>query len=359
MIKQIFFTTIFLFILLSQSVSEEFDLNTGESLPLNAGNGQGVYINYGYKLNLSTLLGEPVIRLNVKTEIDRFNSVVTVPDLTIGLTAYEKIDLRSLDYQAAKLISLYDMTLQFEFGIDNRSFFIIADAGAIAVPDGQTLSFNPPGSPDWSKLFLKASAPTTRHKKGMALQGISNTKYVSDETAKYLYDKILKNELDFPVKVSMIAVQVSEYDLHNWVRNRDSKPDLVLLESGIQTVQQSLRTIFGYQLPDSAIKKMSEKIKNEPAASRFDRMMSYFAAVGTIAEEHSPRGNYDLFKADMTKMQEALKRQRKKLDANIRGWRSSDQDPNYFEKPTMSAKMKKLLSQKPERSRGTMIRLSQ
>ncbi|EPX76749.1 hypothetical protein [Salipiger mucosus] len=225
-----------------------------------------VYLAFGYEaeIRLGHFFSEPVISTRFKYELDPYNSQVTLPAFDPGDDRYETRRLADLPSEAWEKARLYDVDLILSLSTSHPDYpdvVIHTDVGAPGPGDGQTWSFNVPGSPDWDELFYT----------GMGFAnwtGDFEAHYdpVPEEAAKEIYMSGL--QLD---DIRIYRSGISLYHLHDWYSRMSEQPKISALKRASFRVARAIGMSYGYD--EDLILKMDDgeqRLRNS-GMSMFDQ----------------------------------------------------------------------------------------
>ncbi|MCG8379751.1 MAG: WG repeat-containing protein [Proteobacteria bacterium] len=148
----------------------------------NTNNGKAV-INMEGKVNISTLLGEPVVACNAKWS---FTNTLGQPHIGINNIAISDIPediLKKVTLKSVKLgfvVSALDSSLFAE----NTWYELACDPGAMEPANSDKPSFTVPGSPAWDKLFYERGSYDGVNK--------DEARFADAATAKQIMTSLLK-----------------------------------------------------------------------------------------------------------------------------------------------------------------------
>ena len=140
----------------------------------------GLSFTYDVHLRLELLLGEPVVGTRFRWQLNPNFSEVEVSELVTD--ARRRVKLLNLPREAQLKARIYDVDIEFEMSGATGVYYLLADGGDPGPGDGETWSFNVPGSPDWSEMFYRTplDGPDDR------------ADYVSEKEAKRIWKEGLR-----------------------------------------------------------------------------------------------------------------------------------------------------------------------
>jgi hypothetical protein len=255
--------------------AQTFQQVSGQAEQVRDRNDGTLVFNWDAKIALGTLLGEPMVSVQFlyKTLPE---SVGFLPFFLSRSSASQSIKLSDLPEEALIGPRLYEVKMQFDFqvgGNSNRVISVRADVGAPGKGDGQTWSYNTPGSPAWSALFSDGGGP------------------LSAAEAKEAMKAGLKL-----VSARILSAEISWLDLQKWYvgpSRQDEKQRLLeaekLLAAGMErSYGYKVKTTDPKSVTPQSIDKLArrvEKMAALPPETRIsDNHGSYQAAVQMVQE---------------------------------------------------------------------------
>ncbi|EAV44977.1 hypothetical protein SIAM614_13218 [Stappia aggregata IAM 12614] len=258
--------------------AQTFQQVSGQAEQVRDRNDGTLVFNWDAKIALGTLLGEPMVSVQFlyKTLPE---SVGFLPFFLSRSSASQSIKLSDLPEEALIGPRLYEVKMQFDFqvgGNSNRVISVRADVGAPGKGDGQTWSYNTPGSPAWSALFSDGGGP------------------LSAAEAKEAMKAGLKL-----VSARILSAEISWLDLQKWYVGPSRQDEKQRLLEAEKLLAAGMERSYGYKVkttdpksvtPQSIDKlaKRVEKMAALPPETRIsDNHGSYQAAVQMVQEYKS------------------------------------------------------------------------
>ncbi|MBU2867296.1 hypothetical protein [Pacificibacter marinus] len=179
------------------------------------------------ELRTGILMGEPVISTRFKYEIVPGLSFVSVPVFNTGV--YSKKLLSQLPVAGQLKPRLYNMEIVYRLSspLFYRDIYLRSDIGIPAVGDGNTWSFNVPGSPDWNRVFSYTE---------------NMSEYLSEQDAK----ERLANPMTL-VDAKIVNHDVTQFDLHEWYKKYDKSPQIYGLLAANKHLAEGIRRSTGHE----------------------------------------------------------------------------------------------------------------
>ncbi|KZY41051.1 hypothetical protein A3731_12355 [Roseovarius sp. HI0049] len=191
----------------------------------------GLSFTYDVHLRLELLLGEPVVGTRFRWRLNPNFSEVEVSELVTG--ERRRVKLLNLPREAQLKARIYDVDIEFEMSGASGVVYLLADGGDPGPGDGETWSFNVPGSPDWSEMFYRTplDGPDDR------------ADYVSETEAKRIWQEGLRLHT-----ARLVDVKVSTHDLVRWYVKQSKAPEVAVTQKAIRNLAEGVREGFGYDL---------------------------------------------------------------------------------------------------------------
>uniref|UniRef100_UPI003B518653 hypothetical protein n=1 Tax=Roseovarius indicus TaxID=540747 RepID=UPI003B518653 len=191
----------------------------------------GLSFTYDVHLRLELLLGEPVVGTRFRWQLNPNFSEVEVSELVTD--ERRRVKLLNLPREAQLKARIYDVDIEFEMSGATGVYYLLADGGDPGPGDGETWSFNVPGSPDWSEMFYRTplDGPDDR------------ADYVSEKEAKRIWKEGLRLHT-----ARLVDVKVSTHDLVRWYVQQSKAPEVAVTQKAIRNLAEGIREGFGYDL---------------------------------------------------------------------------------------------------------------
>ena len=211
-------------------------------------------------------MGEPVISTRFKYKIETGLSFVSVP--TFNTRLFRKVLLSSLPAEAQLKPRLYNVKIRYRLAssLQYMDVFLVSDVGIPGIGDGETWSYNVPGSPDWGKLFYKTELMK---------------EYVSAKDAKMLMTSPMSI-----VEAKIIRHEVTQYDLHEWYKIHDKSEQIDALLNANKHLADGIRRSTGHRakyMSASDVDVMAGKSwVGRGAQSALDRLQKEFDKLSNV-----------------------------------------------------------------------------
>lgn len=187
------------------------------------------------KIAVDTLLGEPVVSVRFRYKNLR-ESLGVVPELHrrsggIFSSARDTTvkELSTLPKAALLGPRLYQVKMLFKFAVGGNSssniVYLSADVGVPAKGDGQTWSYNTPGSPAWGELFTSAGSKVTATR------------------AK----EFLKSGLTLK-SAKIVSAEVSWLELQKWYLGESRQADIDRLLEAEKLLEAGIERSYGFDV---------------------------------------------------------------------------------------------------------------
>ena len=236
-ISQSLFSLIYLFVFsvaVSAGIARADDayFGTGTATDSVTSGGGILHFDWSSQVAIGTLLGEPVVSARF-LYLNKPTSIVPLVSAPGDEPSYPPtVLMSSLDARVQTKPRLYDVKIEFKFRVgDYKNYFIglVADVGAPGIGDGETWSYNTPGSPGWDRLFNPWG------------ENGRNPNFFNGADARKLYKAGLHL-----VGAQVISARVSWHDLKNWYV-RDT-PELVypVYRDAERKLARGIEKSFGY-----------------------------------------------------------------------------------------------------------------
>ena len=181
--------------------------------------------SWAVELRTGILMGEPVVSSRFRYRIDPGLSQVNIPNFNMGIG--DQVALSTLPSAAQLKPRLYNVKILFRFSTPVRvnDVFLTSDVGDPGKGDGETWSFNVPGSPDWDKMF--------------SITG-SMSEFISAKDAKAIMTRPL--EL---VDARIVDYDITLFDPHLWYQKHDKFPQITALLEANKHLADGIRRSTG------------------------------------------------------------------------------------------------------------------
>ena len=191
----------------------------------------GLSFTYDVHLRLELLLGEPVVGTRFRWQLNPNFSEVEISELVTDKR--RRVKLLNLPREAQLKARIYDVDIEFEMSGATGVYYLLADGGDPGPGDGETWSFNVPGSPDWSEMFYRTplDGPDDR------------ADYVSEKEAKRIWKEGLRLHT-----ARLVDVKVSTHDLVRWYVQQSKAPEVAVTQKAIRNLAEGISEGFGYDL---------------------------------------------------------------------------------------------------------------
>ncbi|MEQ8899266.1 MAG: hypothetical protein RID23_19465 [Roseovarius sp.] len=195
------------------------------------GSTDGLNFNFDVHLRLESLLGEPVVGTRFRWRLNPNFSEVEVSELVTG--ERRRVKLLNLPRDVQLKARIYDVDIEFEMSGATGVYYLLADGGDPGPGDGETWSFNVPGSPDWDEMFYRTplDGPGDR------------ADYVSEKEAKRVWQEGLRLHT-----ARLVDVKVSTHDLVRWYVQQSKAPEVAVTQKAIRNLAEGIEAGFGYEL---------------------------------------------------------------------------------------------------------------
>lgn len=215
----------------ANAMKMRFDLGAGEnSEPSGLLHLQhdGIYFEYALRLQIGTLLGEPVTNTEMLWKIDPFASTVTVPSLGGRSPELATVNLDDLGPEAIDKIGFTEFKVVFRFSSKafGQDVILVQDVGVLSSGNGLKWSYNVPGSPDWSRLYSPYRAEHHTF-----TDWFDRRAYLSEQEAR----DVLKSEPEL-MDAWIIPGRFTSYELHQWYRQATFRTKFNALEAFVDEV---------------------------------------------------------------------------------------------------------------------------
>lgn len=307
---------------------------------------RGVKFEWEAAMNVSTLVGEPVVDARFRWLVIPGASKVEIPSFRGAEDPYTTIDLPSLGYEAAEKIVLIQAKVVFFFKGPSGfgQYGILSDVGVVENPDGTTWSFNVAGSPNWNEFIFD-------HPPGTLRKEVLDSDYFSEDQAKSLY----KGGLEFSHAVLWDA-ELTFYDLHNWYAQYTSAPEIVATQKAYRRAATRVQRSFGYdvQAESGAVRARFENASQNnfigkariinsdfhtrlldngrnglqiPAEAIYrDDLTKRYVRLSSLPREFTRKGDTVAYRREMKLISEELARDIERA----RGWMTSEKNPDDY-----------------------------
>ncbi|QFT61562.1 hypothetical protein FIU91_01370 [Roseivivax sp. THAF30] len=195
------------------------------------GSTDGLNFSYDVHLRLETLLREPVVGTRFRWRLNPNFSEFEVSELISD--ERRRVKLLNVPREAQLKARIYDVDIEFEMSGATGVYYLLADGGDPGPGDGETWSFNVPGSPDWDELFYRTplDGPNDR------------ADYVSESEAKRIWKEGLRLHT-----ARLVDVKVSTHDLVRWYVQQSKKPEIEVTKKAIRNLAAGIQQGFGYEI---------------------------------------------------------------------------------------------------------------
>lgn len=248
-----------------------------------------ILFDFDTEVELSLLLGEPVINTRMRWEIEPSQSLAEIPALDAGESPFITVPLYDLGSAAYDKIRLYNVVLQFQFSTSSgQTLYLAQDAGDLAVGDGQEWSFNVSGSPDWDEVFYRSPLLSSDGQRSYFPAAVSQQGFVEQ----------LRLE-----DVTILTAEVSFFDLHNWYAQSSPEAEASALARAYTTAAAGVHEAFGLEVDVEADLNWQPPYVDESASGsrmrQFEAVAEHLrgrlARLANIPQSFRAGGNEDTY----------------------------------------------------------------
>lgn len=245
--------------------AQSFQTASGRQERVHDRNDGTLVFDWDAKIAVGTLLGEPVVSVQFlyKTHPESSGSV---PAFLNPTTASQSISLADLPEEALLGPRLYDVKMQFDFQVGGNSNNVVslrADVGAPGKGDGQTWSYNTPGSPAWGALFSNGGGPLWPAEAKEALK--AGLKLVS---------------------ARILSTKISWLDLQKWYTGPSRQDEKERLLEAEKLLEAGISRSYGYDIRKTDLKSVTPK-SIDKLAQRIEKMAA-LPEETKIGDNHTP-----------------------------------------------------------------------